>query len=139
MKEITVELDSPFMYNPGTGGEIEASHLTIKSPNGKVAHLAAILKAEIGMATKKSLEGLDLSGMGDGSSGDESDDEKGEAAYALMLMGGADMKKVIVTFKEIMRESALIAGEKTFTSATFDKLEYSDIEKSLKKYLGVFT
>lgn len=142
MKEITVELGSPFKYNPGKGDDIDATHITISEPTGKVAHLVAILKSELGAATKKSLEGIDLSGI---DSGDEKDDDEGDAeargksGFAMLMMGGASMERVMVTLKEILRSTALVGGEKSFNTIHFDRMSYMDIEKTLKAYIGNFT
>ena len=144
MKTITVELDNPILYG---------SFITIEEPTGKIAHLVGILKVEIGAATKKSLSELSESlseaisaeqeknaEKKDGKKESEAEDPSGagEAGYQMLIMGGGDMPKVMITLKEILRVSAQMAGEKAFTASMFDKLAFSDVEKVLQEYIGNF-
>jgi len=146
MKEITVELTDPVMYSPGTGGEIEGSHITISQPTGKIAHLVSIIKAEIGAATTNAIKGLDLESAIENArddSAEKADDESspediGDSMFAMLTSGGADMQKVMVTFKEILVSSAQMAGEKKITAPLYDRMSYTDIERSLKMYIGTF-
>ncbi len=146
MKEITVELNDPVLYAGGGGGEIEGSHITISQPTGKIAHLVSIIKSEIGAATTNAIKGLDLSEeieRAKDDDTDESDDEAspediGDSMFAMLTTGGADMQKVMITFKEIIVSSAQMAGEKKMTATLYDRMSYVDIEKGLKLYIGTF-
>jgi len=141
METLTFELSTPIKYSPGTGAEIDGTHIEVSPPNGKIAHLIGTLKAEIMQATKTSLDGIDLSSLEgkqvEKDNGDE-DDEYGEFAFTALTMGGADMKKVFVTFKEIMKSSALMGGEKPFTEPMWNRMDYPDVERCLKEYIGNF-
>ena len=132
--------DNPIKYAGKDGNEIEGSFLEISEPTGRIAHLVAILKSEIGAATKKSLEGIDLSNIAEsdtsGAQSEEVSDGAGE--IQMLMMGGADMKRVMVTFKEILRETALLAGEKQLTEPMFNRMAYGDVESCLGQYIGNF-
>lgn len=143
MKKITVELDSPVMYAGGNGGEVEGSFIEISEPTGKVATYVAILKAEVGAATRKAFADIDsetVAGEKDEKAKAEepNPDEDGATLFSVLTMGGADMARVMVTFKELLRETAQIGGEKTLTGPIYDRMSYPDIEKAFKKYLGHF-
>lgn len=135
---IQVELDSPIMYI-GATGEVEGSFIEIKEPTGKVAHLAGIMKAELGMATKKAFSDLDIESVDiEADSAAPTKEQEGEALYSVINTGGADIKKILLALKELLRETALIAGEKKITEPMFDRLAYRDVEKILKAYLANF-
>lgn len=142
MDKITVELRKPIMYANGGGNEVEGGFLEISEPTGKVAHLVGALKVQVGSATKASIAGMDLDTAAAAESkaptAEPNPEETGDALFAIMTMGGADMKLVMVTFKEILRETATVAAEKTFTAPMWDRMAYPDIEKALKSYLGNF-
>lgn len=139
MKTINIELSEPIKYT-GEKGELEANFIEVDAPNGEIAHLIGILKSEIGQATRKSLEGLDFGEQEQADDGDSesSPEEIGSSAFSMLTMGGADMEKVIVTFKEVFRHSARAGGEKTMTLPMINRMSYPDIEKSLKMYIGNF-
>ena len=142
MKIITVELDSPIMYAGGNGSEVEGSFLEILEPTGKVANLVAILKVEGGSATRKAFEGIGSESAGSESdssaSQDSNPEEDGATLFSIMTMGDADMPRVMTTFKELLKLTSKIGGEKSFTAPMFDRMVYSDVEKALKSYLGNF-
>lgn len=144
MKTITHELSEPLMYaDPkSSGNEIEASFITISEPTGKIAHLTGILRTEIGGATRNAVKGMsDIIGSAESTDSKEEDatpEEQGEGAYTMLTMGGADMGRVMVTLKEILRNSADVGGEKAMTSALFDKLPESECVNILKAYVGNF-
>lgn len=138
MKTITYEMKNPIKYASGNGDEIEGQFIEISEPTGKIAHLVMILKSEMGSATKESLKGMDLSNIPEGNDSDQTPEQVGESAFMMLTMGGADMERVTVTFKEILKVSALMAGEKSFTSTMFDRMSFADVEESLKAYIGNF-
>ena len=127
------------MYSPDNRGEeIEGSFIEISEPTGKIAHLVGVLKVEMGQASKKALDGIDLSGITASDLPDKDDKSDGEGEVQILMLGGADMGKVMVTFKEILRETALMAGEKKFTEPMFNRMSYNDIEGCLAAYIGNF-
>lgn len=139
MKKVNVELAAPVMYAGGGGVETEGSFIELSAPTGKIATLVGILKVEVGAATKKSFEGVDLSDAGsDKAAPETTPEEDGDTLFSVLTMGGADMPRVFTTFKEILRETALIAAEKPLTSPMYDRMAYNDVEKALKSYLGHF-
>ncbi len=141
MKTVNFELSNPINYSNGSGTEIEGSFVELSSPTGKIAHLVGVLKAEIGCATKNSFTGIDLSTLGDDSKKEEDEStafEKGDGIFSLMTMGQADMKRVTLTFKAILQNSAKIGGEKTMTLPMIDRMDYDDFENCMKTYIGNF-
>ena len=148
MKEITIELDSSIEYKPtGASHDVEASFITIKEPNGQVAHLAGMMKSEINKASKDAFKDFDFGSVDEKEvakevAPEDQDaayfEEQGEAMYVVMMAGGVKMEKLIVTFQEILKVSGLVGGEKTFTTPLFNRMAFSDIEKALKAYIGNF-
>jgi len=138
MTTVNFELKKALEYSNGSGQEIEGSFIELSEPTGKIAHLVAILKSEIGASTKKSIEGIDLSGVEADDGKESTPEEVGESAFAMLTMGGADMERVVITFKEILRQSALVGGEKAMTLPMIDRMAYNDLEGCLKSYMGNF-
>jgi len=145
MNTANYELKSSIEYANGSGTEIEGSFIELNAPTGKIAGLIGILKSEIGTATKNSMKGLDESLTNaiqqeqEESTPEESTPEEiGDSAFAMLTMGGANMERVFVTFKEILKSSAVLAGEKQMTIPMIDRMSYNDIEGCLKFYIGNF-
>ena len=138
MKIITVELDTKIKFS-FKGEDAEGAFLEITEPTGRTAGLIGTLKGQIGAATKSAIS--DLNTDANASPDDDSENtplEIGEAGFAMLTMGGANMPIVIETLKEILKETSLINGEGRFTSPTFDRMSYADVEKVLKMYIGHF-
>lgn len=139
MKTITVELDSKIKFS-FKGEDADGAFLEITEPTGKIAGLVGALKGQIGLSTKNAIKDL----MGDSTNtATESEEENtpleiGEAGYSMLTMGGANMKIVMESLREVLKETALINGEGKFTSPTFDRMSYADVEKTLKMYIGHF-
>lgn len=141
MKEFNHELAEPLMYSNGSGSEIEGSFITIKEPTGKIAHLTGILRTEIGGATRNAVKGMaDLISSNDSAESSEelTAEEQGESAYTMLKMGDADMGRVMITMKEILRNSADVGNEKAMTAGMWDKLPESECVRILKAYIGNF-
>lgn len=139
MKKIQYELKDAVMYSPDNRGEeIEGSFIEISEPTGNIAHLVSIIKVEMAQASKKALVGIDLSGITESDLPDKNDESDGTGELEILMLGGADMGKVIITFKEILRETALMAGEKKFTEPMFKRMSYNDVEGCLAAYIGNF-
>lgn len=138
-QRITVELDTPVMYS-GTSGEVEGSFIEIDPPNGKVASYVGTLKAEMGKAELAAMKAIgdQKAAKPEKDAKPPTADERGATAFAILTMGGANLPVCLETFKAILRESATMAGEKTFTSPMYDRMAYDDIERGFKKYLGTF-
>ena len=139
MKKIQYELKDVVMYSPeNKGEEIEGSFIELSEPTGKIAHLVGVLKVEMGQASKNALVGIDLSSITASDLPDKDDKSDGEGEVQILMLGGADMGKVMVAFKEILRETALMAGEKKFTEPMFNRMSYNDVEGCLAAYIGNF-
>lgn len=144
MKKINVELNDGVMYSNGSGEEIAGNFIVVKAPTGQIAHHVALIKTEIGKATRNSL--ADLKSLQSENSSEISKVNKedndpislGDTLLTVMNMGDADMPKVYLAFKEILKESALLADEKTMTLPLINRMSFNDLEKTLKEYLGNF-
>ena len=139
MKRITVELDTKVKF-AFKGEDTDGAFLEITEPTGRIAGLVGTLKGQIGEATKTAISVLNSNSISADSSEDEESTplEIGEAGFAMLTMGGGNMSIVMETLKEILKETSLINGEGRFTSPTFDRMSYSDVEKTLKLYIGNF-
>ena len=138
LREINIELKTPILvHNKTKGDEEEMSFLTITEPTGKQAHLIAIIEGEIAGATRKALEGIDLSDIEE-SKEEISEKEMAEASYVMLVSGGGDMEKITITFHQILKISGLMGGEKPITQPMIDRMTYSDYKTCLKEYIGNF-
>jgi len=138
LKEIIIELKTPITVRDGKGGEEEVSLLSISEPTGKHAHLVAIIESEIAVATKKAIEGIDLSDIEEIKEDEMDPKEMAEASYVMLTTGGGNMEKVTVTFHQILKACGLMGGEKPITQPMIDRMTYSDYKACLKEYIGNF-
>lgn len=143
-KTITVELENPIEYSL-KGNVEQGTFLEIAAPTGKIAALIGIVKAEIGKATKKNMESMEsLKDVIEDAKNADKDEkelsnlEEGDGIFMMLTMGGADMSVIMVTFRDILKQSAKVEGEGNFTTPLFDKMDYDDIEIIIKNYLGAF-
>jgi hypothetical protein len=152
MKPINFELTKALSYSNGTGGLVECTHIELVEPTGRVSYLccgieAAIQSAAVSMAdslgddtveeakeaaTEKKAKQKEEEENG------EDEEKDGDAMLAVMAGGGCDMAKVVVLFRNLFKEVALMGGEKKITSVRLDDMSHRDFRKMMGVYAANF-
>ena len=130
-KELLIELESPIMV-AGNGDESEINIISLDPPTGKIAHLCAEIKS----AFFSSITNLPTDGAEEAKK--DKSEINGKDMISMMYMSGTDMKKVIITAKEIIKAVGLLGGEKVVTQPLVDKMSPDDIENCLGEYMANF-
>lgn len=138
MNTFSFELDSPIKYNPGNGEEVEANFIELREPTGKVSHLCCEIEALIQSGIVSMANVFDEATLEAARS--ESTDQKVDAdgVLAMMTGGGVDMKRVVVSFRELFREVAYMGGEKPLTVPRMDEMSHADFRKMMGEYAANF-
>lgn len=142
MKPIDFELTTEVKYASG-GGETGASFITLNPPTGKVSHICCEIESLIqgGILKMQGLidkETLDQAKSLAEATKDTDEKMDREAVLAIMSGGGADMKKMVVNFRELFREVALIDGEKPLTVPMMEKMSHTDFKSMMGEYAANF-
>lgn len=148
MKTITFELSSPVSYSsPSSGGEIEGRHVDLIEPTGRVSHFCCDIESMIQSGIMSMSSMLDDSTIAaakeEASQAKQSEEKEQEAPTAdsvlsLMSSGGVDMKRVVVTFRELFKEVATIGGEKKMTLPLMDRMSHKDFRNMMGEYAANF-
>ena len=140
MQTITVELDSPILYAGGAGTEIEGSFIELTEPTGKVSHLCCEIEGLIQTGLIAMSKALDEATIEAAKAQNAETDEKpdADAVLAIMTGGGVDMKKVVLTFRELFRVVGMMGGEKALTVPMMDRMSHKDFRKMIGEYAAVF-
>jgi len=132
-KELLIELKTPVLVTAkGTGDEEEINIISLDPPTGKIAHLCAEIKSSFFSAVSKLPTDEAEEGKKDKS------DITGKDMMQMMYMSGIDMKKVIITAKEIIKAVGLLGGEKVINQTIVDRMDLDDIEACLGDYMANF-
>lgn len=147
--EIEHELKYPVKYSPGNGQEIESNQVILKRPNGKVSHICCEIESLIQGGILKMANVLDSNVLAEAQEAaqeakavktiddlPEAPDE--ETVLSIMSGGGVDMKKVVLNFRELFKEVALIGGEKNLTHPIMDRMDHQDFRRMMGKYAANF-
>ena len=146
MKTITFELLSPVSYSsPSSGGEIEGRHVDLIEPTGRVSHLCCDIESMIQsgiMSMSSMLDETTLAAakeqVNETKQDEEPENPTAESVLALMSSGGIDMKRVVVTFRELFKEVATIGGEKKMTIPLMDRMSHKDFRNMMGEYAANF-
>ena len=130
-KEILIELENPIMVT-GNGDEAEINIISLEPPTEKSAHRCADIKS----AFLSSIANLPTDGTEEAKK--DKSEISGKDMIQMMYMSGTDMKKVIITAKEIIKAVGLLGGEKVVTQPLVDKMSPDDIEKCIGEYMANF-
>lgn len=130
-KELLIELESPIMVTD-KGDETEINIISLDPPTGKIAHLCADIKS----AFFSSISNIPTDGTEEAKK--DKSEITGKDMMQMMYMSGTDMKKVIITAKEIIKAVGLLGGEKVVTQPLVDKMSPDDIELCLGEYMANF-
>lgn len=148
MKTITFELTENIKYSNGAGAEIECSHINLKEPSGKVSHICCQIesliqsgllsmadlldKDVIAEATEVAKESKDLPNP------EEQKVPEVDSIVAIMSSGGVDMGKVVLHFRELFKEVAVMGGEKPLTIPRMHDMSHNDFKRMMGVYAANF-
>lgn len=144
MKTITFELSIPLMYSsPEQKREVEGNHIDLNEPTGKVSHLCCEIEgmmqsAAMKMAGMFSEEDLERARADAGKETKKEEAPDGAGSLAMMTGSGVDMKKMVLLFRELFKEVALIGGEKNLTFPLMDRMPHNDFKKMMGCYTANF-
>lgn len=148
MSTITFELTKPISYSNGSGDPIECNHIDLLEPTGKVSNVCCAIEGLIqsSLLSMASALGDDLlanakeaaTEAGPASEADSDDDKDGDAVLAMMVGGGCDMNKLVLHFRDLFKNVALMGGEKKITSARMDEMSHRDFRKMMGVYAANF-
>ena len=147
MSTIEFELKKHLSYANGSGDTIEASFITLQEPTGKVSYLCCEIESLIQSGLLKMADSLDADTIEQAK--DAAEKAKGEDAtegktidadtiLSIMNSGGVDMKKVVLNFRELFKEVALMGGEKKLTSPRMDDMSHKDFRRMMGEYAANF-
>lgn len=129
-EDLIIELSTPIKVAE-KGDEVEIDFITLSPPTGKIAGLCANIKSAFFSAISKLPANSEQESV-------ENADIKGSEMIQIMYMSGADMGKVIVTAKALIKEVGLIGGEKNVTMPMIDRMSPDDIDLCLGEYMANF-
>ncbi len=148
VKEFTHELKEVFKYS-NKGEFCEANLITIKAPKGNMIELMIIdglcaqserralsdvadLIDKIDDANKEKIKQLE---------NEKDDDSKALDAYNSLFAGlkGKEYSQFDISFKEILKQCAVVDNEKTFEDSFYNELSMPDKRLLIGKYIVNFT
>ena len=148
MEPVLYELSKPFTYANGSGTEIECNHIVLMEPTGKVTHICCAIEGLIqssllnmaGQLSDDVVEEAKEAARVKSKSKDEGEDEEkdSDAVLSLMVGGGADMNKLVLHFRDLFKQVAMMGGEKKITSARLDDMSHKDLRKMIGVYAANF-
>jgi hypothetical protein len=142
-KMITFELTTPFKYAMN-GKDVEANHIDLAPPTGRVSHLCCEIESLIqsGLMSMAGMLSDDLIAEAkeekESDKKDDKEDQTPEGILSIMNSSGVDMKKVVLTFRELFKEVALMGGEKKITTPRLDDMSHKDFKQMMGVYAANF-
>lgn len=140
-KSVLVELSKPLRYT-GESGEVEASFITLLEPTGKVSHICCEIEALIQSSLVKMSDLVDADTLEKAKDAKEKNEASSEmdadSALIMMNAAGVDMQKMVLHFRDLFKEVALMGGEKAITIPRMNDLTHSDFRKLIGTYVGNF-
>lgn len=141
----------PFKYANGSGVEIECNFIALLPPTGKVSHTCCAIESMVQSSVLKMADLLDADTVAEAREAalaakkpkageeeeaeDEPVEQDGDAILSMMVGSGVDMNKLVLHFRELFKEVAMMGAEKKMTANTLDKMDHRD----LRKMIGVYT
>lgn len=147
MQTVHFDLSRPLKYSHNNT-EAECEFIELREPTGKVAHICGEIEAEIQSGILKMSKSLGDDVIKQATeeakekreSKDDEDAQKMEpgAVVSMMTGGGADMKKIVLNFRELFKQVAWMGGEKAITVPRMDEMTYSDFRRMMGVYAANF-
>jgi len=149
MKMITFNLSNPLKY-AHNNAEKETEFIELREPTGKVSYICCEIESAIQSGILKMAGALDESIMEEAKEearnkaqnkedGDESDQTMDSASVLnIMASGGVDMKKVVISFRELFKDVAFMGGEKQITIPRMNEMPHPDFRRMMGVYAANF-
>lgn len=142
MKTITFELTNKISYSNGSGDPIECNHIELLEPTGKVSHLCCQIESLIQSGLMKMADIISKEDI-EAAQAAKTDDEDipgpdADAVLSIMSSGGVDMAKVVLHFRELFKQVALMGGEKPITTPRMDEMTHKDFRQMMGEYAANF-
>ena len=143
MNEIIFELDKKIEYNHNNN-DLEATHIELREPSGKVSHICCEIEGMIQSALIKMADIVDDEMIAAAKDEEKSKKSKkkgdkkqidGDAVLSMMSSSGVDMQKIVIHFRELFKQVAFAGSEKQMTIPMMDRMSHKDF----KKMIGVYT
>ena len=148
MDSVLFELTTPFKYAAMSGGgETECTFIELREPTGKVSHLCCAIEGlvQTGVLKMSELLGSDVveqakeaAQEAQAQEATQETEKDGEGVLALMVGGGVDMNKLVLHFRELFKEVALMGGEKPLTMPRMGEMSHKDFRKMIGVYAANF-
>lgn len=150
MEPIIFDLSKPIKYAGGSAGEIECSFIELREPTGKVSHLCCDIESLIQSGLMKMAGVLDDGIIAEATKAAEEAKESGkdtkdkdegpdaESVLSIMSGGGVDMKRVVVSFRELFKHVAFMGSEKAITQPRMDDMTHKDFRQMMGVYASNF-
>jgi len=143
MKTITFELENPLEYSSPGSGLVEGNHIDLNEPTGKVSHLCCEIEGMLQSAAMKMADMFSDADLEKARTEADKTPEKesepdGDAALAIMMGSGVDMKKMVLLFRELFKEVAMVGGEKNLTVPLMDRMNHREFRKMMGSYTANF-
>lgn len=145
---VTFELTTPIHYAMGTGDDIECNHIDLLEPSGKVSDICCQIESLIqsGLLSMADVLGKDIIAEATEAANEKKDskkpkEEKGpdvESIIAIMSSGGVDMGKVVLHFRELFKQVAMMGGEKLITMPRIYEMSHKDFKQMMGVYAANF-
>ena len=138
MNTVIFELSKPLKYANGSGNEVEATHIELQEPTVKVSSYCCNIESLIQSGIIKMSDVLGDDVIEEAKQiAQEKEDKTPDPSSILSVMfsGDIDMNKLVVNFRELFKEVALMGGEKKLTIPRMDEMSYKDF----KEMMGVYT
>lgn len=144
MKTVTFELSKPISYANGSGVNIEANHIDLEEPTGKVSHLCCEIESLIQSGLMKMADIInkdDIEAAKEAAKAKNDEETTGpdaDAVLSIMSSGGVNMTKVVLHFRELFKIVALMGGEKPLTAPRMDDMSHKDFRQMMGEYAANF-
>lgn len=147
MGSINFELSKTINYANGSGDDIECNFIELHEPTGKVSNTCCAIEGLIQSGILKMADLLDEGTIEEAKeaakeastkNADSEEERDGDAILSLMTGGGVDMNKVVLHFRELFKEVAMMGGEKKLTAARMDDMSHKDFRKMMGVYAANF-
>lgn len=146
MDTVIFELTKKISYSNGSGGPIECNHIELQEPTGKVSHLCCQIESLIqsglmkmaGVISKDDIEAATEAAQAAKKDGEETPGPDADSVLSIMSSGGVDMAKVVLHFRELFKEVALMGGEKLITVPRMDDMTHKDFRRMMGEYAANF-
>lgn len=145
MDAVSFNLSKPLKYSHNNA-EQETSFIELREPTGKVSYICSEIEAEIqaGILKMSKIIGEEIIVEATQEAIEKKDDKEDsqpmdpDSVLSMMISGGADMKKIVLNFRELFKQVAWMGGEKLITVPRMDEMSHKDLRRMMGVYAANF-